>query len=479
MTGFKEYDDYDALGLAELVAKKEVTSTELLDEAISRLEKVDGALNSVPLKHYDEARAAIDAGLPDGPFKGVPFLLKDLHLLMTGTVTSFGSGAFKDNVADHDSTLTERYKDAGLVIFGKTNSPEFGLAGTTEPRLYGPTHNPWNTDHSPGGSSGGAAAAVAAGVLPLANASDGGGSIRIPASACGLFGMKPSRARTPLGPDRGEGWGGMSASHAVSRTVRDNAALLDATAGPAPGDPYSCPEPKRPFLDEVGIEPRPLRIAVTDTGPNGNSADAAVSAGLEATVKLLESLGHTVTQAAPAIDPNEMTVAQIGLIASSTALALDMRGEALGRPIAQQEVENITWAIAENGRSLSGTDVARGTLLIHQFSRQVAAFMNDYDVLLSPTLALPPVPLGTVNMDGDDIGAYIDINARYMPFAGLFNMTGQPSMSVPMHWTDDGLPVGMMFTGPFGDEATLFQLAGQLERAQPWAHRRPPVHASN
>ena len=479
MTGFKEYDDYDALGLAELVAGKEISPTELLDEAITRLEKVDGALNSVPLKHYDEARAAIEAGLPDGPFKGVPFLLKDLHLLMTGTVTSFGSGAFRDNVADHDSTLTERYKQAGFVIFGKTNSPEFGLAGTTEPRLYGPTRNPWNTDHSPGGSSGGAAAAVAAGVLPLANASDGGGSIRIPASACGLFGMKPTRARTPLGPDRGEGWGGMSASHAVSRTVRDNAALLDATCGPALGDPYACPAPARPFVEDAATDPRRLRIAVTDTGPNGNSADPAVKAGLDATVKLLESLGHSVTEAAPVIDPGDMALAQVGLIASSTALALDMRGEALGRPVSQQDVENITWAIAENGRALSGTDVAKGTLLIHQFSRKVADFMRDYDVLLSPTLALPPVPLGTVNMDSDDIAAYLDINARYMPYAGLFNMTGQPSMSVPLHWTEDNLPVGMMFTAPFADEATLFQLAGQLERAQPWAHRRPSVHAAN
>jgi len=478
VTGFSDYDDYDALGLADLVRKKEVSPLELLEEAIARLEKVDGTLNSVPLKHYDEARAAIDAGLPDGPFTGVPFLLKDLHLLMEGTVTSFGSGAFKDNVADHDSTLTERYKQAGLVIFGKSNSPEFGLAGTTEPRLYGPTRNPWNTEHSPGGSSGGAAAAVAAGVLPVANASDGGGSIRIPASACGLFGMKPSRARTPMGPDRGEGWGGMSSSHAVSRTVRDNAALLDATAGPAPGDPYSCSAPARPFLEEVGIDPRPLRIAVTATGPNGNRADADVRAGLDATVALLEELGHHVTEAAPKIDATDMTAAQIGLIASSIALTLDMRGEALGRPVSQQDVENITWAIAENGRGLNGTDVARGTLLIHQFGRKVASFMEDYDVLLSPTLALPPVPLGTVNMDSDDIGAYIDINARYMPFAGLFNMTGQPSMSVPLHWTADGLPVGMMFTAPFGDESTLFQLAGQLERAQPWGDRRPPVHAA-
>lgn len=480
MSGFKDYDQYDALGLAHLVAKGDVTPGELLDEAINRLEAVNGTLNAVTLKHYDEARASIDAGLPDGPFKGVPFLLKDLHLLMKGTITTFGSAAFRDNMADHDSTLTERYRKAGMVIFGKTNTPEFGLAGTTEPRLFGPTRNPWNTEHSPGGSSGGAAAAVAAGVLPIANASDGGGSIRIPAAACGLFGMKPTRARTPMGPDRGEGWGGMSISHAVSRTVRDNAALLDATCGPAPGDPYHCPAPARPFLQEVTTTPRALRIAMTATGPNGNRADAAVQAGLDATAKLLEQLGHTVVEDAPQIDAGEMALAQVGLIASSTALALDQRSEALGRPVSQQDVEHITWAIAENGRALSGPDYARGSLLIHQFGRKVADFMTDtYDVLLSPTLALPPVPLGTVNMNSDDIAAYLDINARYMPYAGLFNMTGQPSMSVPLHWTDTGLPVGMMFTGAFGDEATLFQLAGQLEQAQPWADKRPPVHAGS
>lgn len=478
MTGFSDYDKYDALGLAHLVNNGDVTATELLDEAISRLEKVDGTLNAVPLKHYDEARAAIEAGLPNGPFTGVPFLLKDLHLLLTGTLTTYGSAAFKGNIADHDSTLTERYKQAGMVIFGKTNSPEFGLAGTTEPRLYGPTRNPWNTEHSPGGSSGGAAAAVAAGILPIANASDGGGSIRVPASACGLFGMKPGRARTPMGPDRGEGWGGMSISHAVSRSVRDNAALLDATCAPAPGDPYAATAPTQPFLEEVSTAPGKLRIAVTDTAPNGHSANDDVRAGLEATVKLLEELGHTVEEAAPPVDPADMAAAQVALIASNITLTLDMRAEVLGRPVSQQEVEHMTWAISENGRGLGAVDYARGTLLIHKIGRQVAHFMHgQYDVLLSPTLALPPVPLGTINMDSEDIAAYLETNARYMPYAGLFNMTGQPSMSVPLHWSADGLPVGMMFTGAINDEATLFRLAGQLEQAKPWADKRPPVYA--
>ncbi len=478
MGGFAEYDSYDAVGLAALVAKGDVSPSELLDEAIARTEKVNGALNAVTHKHYDEARAAIDAGLPDGPLRGVPFLLKDLHLLLTGTVTTYGSAAFRNNVADHDSTLTERYKAAGLVIFGKTNTPEFGLAGTTEPRLFGPTHNPWNPSHSPGGSSGGAAAAVAAGVLPIAHASDGGGSIRVPAAACGLFGMKPTRARTPAGPDRGEGWGGMSISHAVSRTVRDNAALLDATHGPAPGDPYYAPPPVRPYAEEVEREPGRLRIAVTSAGPNGNDADAEVRTGLDATVELLTSLGHDVVAGAPAFDAKQMARAQAALIGANTALALDTAAATLGREITDEDVEKLTMTIARNGRRLSAEDYARASLTIHQFGRQVAEFMTGIDVLLSPTLAMPPVELGTVDMDSDDVRGYMALNAQYMPYTAIFNMTGQPSMSVPLHWSSGGLPVGMMFTGRFGDEATLFRLAGQLEQARPWRDRRPPVYAA-
>ena len=262
MTGFKEYDQYDALGLAELVKKGDVTSTELLEEAIARTEKVNDSVNAVVHKHYDEARAAIDAGLPDGPFTGVPFLLKDLHLLLEGTVTTYGSGFYRDHLADHDSTLVERYKQAGLVTFGKTNSPELGLMPVTEPRLFGPTRNPWDLSRTPGGSSGGASAAVASGIVPMANASDGGGSIRIPASCTGLVGLKPTRGRTPMGPDRGEGWAGQSISRVVSRSVRDSAAALDATTGEEPGNPYEAPHFAGSFLDEVGIAPGKLRIAI-------------------------------------------------------------------------------------------------------------------------------------------------------------------------------------------------------------------------
>ena len=475
MSGFKEYEDYDALGLAELVNKGDVSSTELLNEAIERTEKLNPKLNAVVLKHYDEAKQLIADGLPDGPFKGVPFLLKDLHLLWKGTVTSFGSAAWDGYVADHNTTLTDRYLKSGLVIFGKTNSPELGLAGTTEPRLYGATHNPWNLEHSPGGSSGGAAAAVAAGILPLANASDGGGSIRIPASACGLFGIKPTRGRTPIGPDRGEGWGGMSISHAVSRTVRDSAALLDATTGEAPGDPYASPTPARSFLEEVSAPTGKLRIAFNTRRPDGSKPEAEVEQAILNAAKLCEELGHKVVEAAPTLDPQAMGDAQATLVGANVALTLQQRGEALRRGLTQNDVENITWLIAEAAKSRSSVDYANASLFIHQMGRLMATFMETHDVYLCPVLGTPPPKLGVLSMMTEDVGDYLESITRIMPYAGLFNMTGQPSMSVPLHWTSDGLPVGAMFTGRFGDDATLFRLAAQLEKALPWKNRRPKI----
>jgi amidase len=475
MSGFKEYGDYDALGLAELVAKGDVSPAELLDEAIDRTEKLNPKLNAVVLKHYDEAKQLIADGLPDGPFKGVPFLLKDLHLLWKGTVTSFGSGAWDGYVADHNTTLTDRYLKSGLVVFGKTNSPELGLAGTTEPRLYGATHNPWNLEHSPGGSSGGAAAAVAAGILPLANASDGGGSIRIPASACGLFGIKPTRGRTPIGPDRGEGWGGMSISHAVSRTVRDSAALLDATTGEASGDPYAAPTPDRSFLEEVGAPASKLRIAFNAKRPDGSKPDPEVEQAILNAAKLCEELGHEVVEAAPNLDPQAMGDAQATLIGANVALTLQQRGEALGRSLTQNDVENVTWLIAEAAKGRSSIDYANASLFIHQMGRMMGTFMENHDIYLCPVLGTPPPKLGVLDMMTEDVGGYLESITRIMPYAGLFNMTGQPSMSVPLHWTADGMPVGAMFTGRFGDDATLFRLAAQLEEAMPWQNKRPTL----
>jgi amidase/6-aminohexanoate-cyclic-dimer hydrolase len=470
---FAEYDQHDGLALAELVSKKEVSPDELLDEAIARTEKLNPKLNAIVFKHYDEARAQIKKGLPDGPFKGVPFLLKDLHLLLEGTVTTFGSASFQGNRADHNSTLTDRYLKSGVVIFGKTNSPEFGLSPTTEPRLYGATHNPWDLTRSPGGSSGGAAAAVAAGILPLANASDGGGSIRIPAAACGLFGMKPSRGRTPMGPDRGEGWGGMSIAHVVSRSVRDSAAMLDVTQGAAPGDPYAAPHIERPYLLEAKTAPGKLRIAFSTARPDGTQCDREVVAAIKATAKLLASLGHHVEEAAPEIDPQEMGQHQATIIGANIALTLRQRAAVLGRELTANDVEAFTLLVAEGAKHRSGTDYAASTLYIHQMGRHMANFHQRFDVYLSATLATPPIPLGHLDTMTSDVMTYLKNSAEYVPNIGVYNMTGQPSMSMPLGWSESGLPLGLMFTGRYGDEATLFRLAGQLETACPWKDKRP------
>src|SRR5437763_15359936 len=314
---FKEYGSFDAVGLADLVRRKQVSAGELLDEAISRTAKVDPQINAVVVKHYDYAKRQIDNGLPEGPFTGVPFLLKDLDIL-EGTRTTSGASIYKDNVADHTSTLARRFLATGVAIFGKSSTPEFGLMPTTEPRLFGPTRNPWNLAHSSGGSSGGAAAAVAARILPVAHASDGGGSIRIPASASGVFGLKPTRARTPLGPDRGEGWAGFSCGHVVSISVRDSAAMLDAIQGPEPSSPYVPPAPERPFLEEVGRAPGRLRIAFTDQTPYGEAIDAEVAAAVREVASLLAGLGHEVEERAPllAADP---AVVMSTIVAANTA----------------------------------------------------------------------------------------------------------------------------------------------------------------
>ncbi len=477
MAGFNEYDNYDAVGLAELVAANDVSAEELLDEAIERTERINPEINAVTHKHYDDARAAIAAGLPDGPLKGVPFLLKDLHLLLNGTVTTYGSGLFKDYMADHDATLVERYKAAGLVIFGKTNTPEFGLTCTTEPRLFGATKNPWDLTRTPGGSSGGASAAVAAGILPIANASDGGGSIRIPAATTGLFGMKPTRGRTPMGPDRGEGWAGQSISHAVSRSVRDSAALLDATHGTAPGDPYEVQAPLRPYQEEATRDPKALRIALHTKRPDGSDPDPEVIKAVEDAARLCESLGHQVEEATVDINSDEMRKTQLFIIASNIAATVDARLEALGRPLQQGDLEVSTNAMAEIGRTITASDYTKSILFMHQLGRRFATFHETYDIHLAPVIGLPPVPLGTLDMMSEDSDNYVEQLRLFCPYTGMFNMTGQPSMSMPLYWTDDGLPIGTMFTSRFGDEATLFQLAGQLERAAPWANRRAPTWA--
>jgi amidase len=472
---YDEFARYDGLGLAELVQRRQVSAAEVLEAAVAAVETRNHEINAVVGRLYDQARAAIVAGLPAGPFTGVPYLLKDLGAHYQGAVTSYGGTLFKDNVVDHDSEITVRLKRAGLVIFGKTNTPELGLASSTEPRLFGPTRNPWHLGHSAGGSSGGSAAAVASGMAPMAHATDGGGSIRIPASACGLFGLKPTRARNPLGPDQGEGWGGASVGHAVTRTVRDSAALLDATCGPDLGDPYWAPPPARPFLDEVGGEPGRLRIAITTRPWNGQAVDPQCAAAAQEAAKLCESLGHHVEEASPVVDAGSLGAATLVVIGANLRAALEARAAALGRELAEDDVERITWLRAMDGHTARAADYARAIGIMHRTGRVVAPFFTRFDVLLTPTMCCPPHPLGVIDMMTADPVAYGQAVLGTIAFTSLWNACGNPAMSVPLGWSREGLPLGVQFVGGFGDEATLFRLAAQLETAQPWADRRPPT----
>jgi amidase len=475
MTAFAEYSNYDGLGLAQLVRDGEVSAGELLETAIERTEQLNGELNAVVHKHYEEARALIEQGPAPGAFSGVPFLLKDLYMMLEGTLTSNGSGMYKTQVADHDSTLVQRYQQAGLVIFGKTNSPELGLMPVTEPRLYGPSRNPWNLQHTPGGSSGGAGAAVAAGIVPIAHASDGGGSIRIPAACCGLVGLKPSRGRVPTGPVKAEGWGGQSTSHVVSRSVRDTAAMLDATAGSEIGEAYSAPAYEGSFLDAVVADPGSLRIAVGRKKWGRGDYQPAVIEGLEQTVALLESLGHRVEEATPDYDAQATGGALFSIISVNTVLAARQRAVQLGCTLAELDIEEGTRFTCEVGAGVSGADYADAIQVNQRAGRVLGRFHEDYDVILSPTLASEPVPVGYISEA--DPADYSDRLFGYMGDTGLFNQTGQPSISLPLHWSSNQLPVGMMFTSAYGNDALLLRLAGQLEQARPWWDRRPPVHA--
>ncbi|WP_027531776.1 amidase [Bradyrhizobium sp. WSM3983] len=472
---FKEYGAYDALGLAELVRGKQVSARELLDEAVARTERVDPRINAVVVRHDEYARLQIERGLPDGPFTGVPFLLKDLDLL-EGTRTTFGSNLFRDFVADHSGTLAGRYLAAGVTIFGKSSSPEFGQMVTSECRLHGPTRNPWNLDHSSGGSSGGAAAAVAARIVPVAHATDGGGSIRVPSSACGVFGLKPTRARTPVGPDKGEGWGGFSCGHVASISVRDSAAMLDATHGPEPTSLYHAPKPERPYLDEVGRDPGRLRVFFTDKTPQGEAIDPEVAAAVRDVARLLEVLGHHVEERAPKLGADPSTVAPI-VVAANTAATVRAAEKAFGRFATPDDLENLTLFNMRNAQNATATDYVVALQNAFLIKRSMTNFFENCDIFLSPTLCLPPVRLGEIDTMSEDPGEIRSLLRRYVPGTSMFNMTGQPSMSVPLAWSAAELPLGMMFTAHFGDEAMLFRLASQLETARPWKDRLPPICA--
>ena len=469
-------DSHDALGLGELVRKRAVSASELLDAAIGRAEKLDPRFQFMAQRHYERARSAIASGLPEGPFTGVPWLLKDLNTYIAGELTGNGSRFFNGFRPTVTSELVKRYEKAGFVIFGKTTSPELGLTGTTENRVTGQTRNPWDPTRVAGGSSGGAAAAVAAGVIPAAHATDGGGSIRIPASCCGLFGMKSSRGRIPMGPPRTEGWGGLSVHHAVTRTVRDSAAIMDATWGLEPGSRYSAPSPDGTFLSQVGKAPGKLRVALMTTPISGTPVDPEVAAANRDAGKLLESLGHHVTEAAPKLDVATIGWASFVLMASSVAADMRDRAKLTGIPMGPDVLEPITLAMIAFGEKCTGMDFARANAALQSAAITVSQFMADYDVILSPTLAAPPLPLGRIPLS-PDVGfeEWGQRTATWSPYAQLANLTGQPAMSMPLAMSAGGLPIGIMALGRYGEEALLFRLAGQVEQAAPWIGRRAKV----
>ncbi len=470
-----EYDKFDGLGLAELVAKRQVSPLELLDAVQEKVIALNPKLNAVCTLFFDKAQEQIKQGLPNGIFRGVPFLLKDLGQYLAGTVTSAGSQIFKNTVASHDSTLVTRYKQAGLVIFGKTATPEFGLTTTTESALFGKTRNPWNLERTSGGSSGGASAAVAARIVPMAHASDGGGSIRVPASCCGLFGFKPTRARVPMGPTQFEGWNGLSCHHAITLSVRDSAALLDVSAGVELGSPYSAPPPTRPFLKEVGANPGRRRIALVLAPTSGVAVDAECKLAATEAAKLCQSLGHTVEEAALPIDRAMLSESFANVLVVSIARTLDDAEKTIGHAVTEKDVEPVTWATAQAGKSMNSVVYSRALANLHQIGLAMAKFQQTYDVILSPTLAKPPVKLGLLSLSPSEGQNYVKEVTEFSPFTALYNVTGQPSMSVPLHWSAEGLPIGVMFSARFGDEATLFRLAAQLEKARSWAGRKPSL----
>jgi amidase len=498
MAGFADYSAYDGLGLAELVRGKQVTAVELVEECIARIEKLNPALNAVVHKLYDRARAQAQATATQGSFTGVPFLLKDLSSMLAGEPMRHGCRFYGDWRPDRNAATVDRYLASGLVFVGKTSTPELGFLPTTEPERFGPTRNPWDTTRSTGGSSGGSAAAVAARIVPCAGGGDGGGSIRIPASCCGVFGLKPTRGRTPVGPFDTEVWHGLALEHVLSLSVRDSAAMLDVLAGPYLGDAVSLPKPERPFLDEVGRPAGRLKIAFRREPFLPGTLHPECASALEETVRLLGELGHDVVEASPRLDGAAFARSLLILVSAHTWAAIRTAEARMGRKAERSDFEQKTWLAVRMGEIYSAGEYVQAVEALQQAGREVLLFSEGYDLLLSPTVAMPPPPLGFLEPVGVQAvleklgatlpvlrlfkgGATIDQAAAeafaFIPYTPVMNVSGQPSMSVPLCWNSAGLPIGMMFTGRLGDESTLFRLARQLEEARPWRDRKPTVCA--
>jgi amidase/6-aminohexanoate-cyclic-dimer hydrolase len=480
----ERFDISDMTDLAALVARGDCDAGALLDVALERMGRVNPDLNAVVLSFEETARRKIEEGLPAGPFQGVPFLLKDLGAEAVDYPSHNGSRLLANTTYTGDSAIYSRLAASGLVVFGRTASPEGGIGAATEAAVYGgPTRNPWDPSRTPGGSSGGSGAAVAAGIVPGAHGSDGGGSVRIPASNCGLFGFKATRARLPDGPFAGEGWAGMAIDGFLTRSVRDQATLLDVCEGPDLGAPYVAPPLPHSFIEACGRQPRSLRVALCETSLTGTAVHADCAQAAREAAALLEELGHAI-ELVPRLpaDTDAMMLAWCKIVACGTALWIDRKLEKLGRELRDDDVEPLARSARDYARTLSGADYLAAVETVHAYGREVARFFKTYDLLLTPTMAEPPACIGRFGHDRPD---YLDYRMgpdgvfRYSPFTAAFNATGQPAASVPTHWTDEGLPVGIHLAAPYGADLELMSVCAQIEQARPWRHRKPDIWAGH
>jgi len=476
-----EYCSHDASGLAELVRTGEVTALELAKLALEGINILNPDLNAVLEVFDDQLEKLAETGTKDAPFLGVPFLVKDLILHIGGRKNEMGSRLCQGLVSPNNTHLATKYDEAGLITLGRTATPELGFCTTTESLLSGPTRNPWNINMMPGGSSGGSAAMVAAGAVPVAHGNDGGGSIRIPAACCGLVGLKPSRGRTPIGPEVADGLNGLGIEHVLTRSLRDCAAILDATEGPMPGDPYAIIRPERSYLSELDRKCEPLKIGFTSMAWSGDHVDAEITEKTKKIALLCADMGHNVEDASPTFDYGSFREATVTFWCANMALWITQISEMTGRPANRETLEATTLACYQYGLGLKATDMATAFAVMNMISRDVSVFFQKYDVLITPTTSLLPQKTGTydANDSSFDAHGWTDHICSFAPFTALFNMTGQPAISLPLSMSATGLPIGTQFVAGSGREDILFRLSSQLEQALPWADRHPKTSLWN